>query len=79
MKLHDLQRDLAGHPAGRANTDTTSSCSTRTHSCVLPDCHGLIQVHPLTEEERMAAETTMKEAFYNAGSALAELPQGESM
>jgi len=39
----------------------------------------LIQVHPLTEEERMAAETTMKEAFYNAGSALAELPQGESM
>jgi hypothetical protein len=39
-----------------------------------PDCHGLIQVHPPTEEERMAAEATMKEAFDHAGSALAELP-----
>jgi hypothetical protein len=39
-----------------------------------PDCHGLIQVHPPTEEETIAAETTMKEAFEHAGSALAELP-----
>ena len=38
------------------------------------DCHGLIQVHPPTEEERMAAETTIREVFDNAGSALAELP-----
>jgi len=39
-----------------------------------PDCHGLIQVHPPTEEERMAADTTMREAFDRAGSALVELP-----
>jgi hypothetical protein len=38
------------------------------------DCHGLIQVHPPTEEERMAADATMKEAFGHAGSAVAELP-----
>lgn len=37
------------------------------------DCHGLIQVHRPTEEERMAADATMKDAFNHAGSALAEL------